>query len=85
MFKTPKTELAFRLLRNYARTPGQREAVDELYEEVLHNSDNEDQVIIYMIGLILDGLRYGNWLWNMPPNAPYAQKVPPGEEGRPGQ
>lgn len=81
MRPTPKTEQACNLLRSYAQTPEQRRAVDTLYADMLADDSRESTVVISLLGLILDGLRYGNWLWNMPP----AQKVPPGEEGRPGQ
>jgi hypothetical protein len=47
-----------------------------MYMELLEGSSNEDQVVIYLTGLVRDGLCYGNWLWNMPPDAPHAPKSP---------
>jgi hypothetical protein len=72
MLHTEKTDQAYKLLKTYARTPEQDQAVDTLYVDILAESSNEDRVIIYLLGLVLDGLRYGNWFWNMPPNAKQA-------------
>jgi hypothetical protein len=69
MLATGKTDQAYMLLLNYARTPEQEIAVKTLYVDILAEQNNEDRVIIYLLGLITDGLRYGNWFWNMPPNA----------------
>ncbi len=70
MLHTEKTDQAYKLLRSYTETHDQAIAVKTLYVEVLAGIDNEDRVIIHLLCLILDGLRYGNWFWNMPPSAP---------------
>ena len=69
MLHTDKTDQAHRLLRSYAHTPGQQQQVDETYVDILADTDNEDTAIMHLVGLILDGIRFGNWFWNMPPNA----------------
>jgi hypothetical protein len=72
MLATGRTDQAYMLLLGYARTPEQEQAVKTLYVDILAEQNNEDRVIIYLLGLITDGLRYGNWFWNMPPNAKQA-------------
>jgi hypothetical protein len=66
MLRTARTDNAYWLLRSYAKTSSQKQAVDRTYIDTLLDPDNEDQVVIRMLGLILDGLRDGNWLWNTP-------------------
>ena len=68
MLHTERTDQAYKLLKSYARTPEQIQAVKEAYIEML-DIDSEDQVVLRVIGCIFDGLRFGNWLWNTPPNA----------------
>lgn len=72
MLHTEKTDQAYELFKSYARTPEHKEKVDQVYVDLLANEDNEDFVVIRILGLILDGVHYGNWLWNMPPSAPLA-------------
>ncbi len=72
MLHTEKTDQAHRLLRSYARTPDQQQAVDETYVDILGDTDSEDRAIMQLIGLILDGLRFGNWFWIKPE----AKRVP---------
>lgn len=69
MIHNAKTDKAYQLLNSYASIQDHRNQVWEVYQEVLAGNDNEDQVIITILGYILDGLRFGNWLWNVPPNA----------------
>jgi hypothetical protein len=69
MLHTEKTDQVFHLLKTYANTSDQWMKVDEAYDRLLVENDNEDRVIIALLGYVLDGLRFGNWLWNMPPNA----------------
>jgi hypothetical protein len=76
MLHTQKTDQAYKLLKSYARTKEQKRAVDETYLELLDMNSNEDRVIIYVLDLILNGLCFGNWFWNMPPNAKKAPTSP---------
>jgi hypothetical protein len=69
MFHTVRADIAYEILRSYTQTPEQHEAVKQAYVDTLAGNDSEDKVIIAMLGYVLDGLRYGNWLWNMPPSA----------------
>ena len=77
MLHTERTDQAYKLLKSYARTPEQEQAVKEAYIEML-DADSEDQVVLRVIGCIFDGLRFGNWFWNMPPTA---QTVKPDADG----
>ena len=69
MLPTDKTDQAYYMLTSYAHTPDQEHAIDDTYTEVLADNNSEDRVVIALLGLILDGLRFGNWLWNTPPTA----------------
>lgn len=67
MLHTEKTDQAYKLLKSY-EPPDQEQAVDNMYIDILANTDHEGQAVLQILGLITDGLRYGNWFWNMPPN-----------------
>jgi hypothetical protein len=82
MLHTEKTDQAYKLLKSYAHTPEQKLQTDAVYVEAL-DADNEDTVIIAMLGYILDGLRFGNWLWDMPPNAKTVKQDADGESRSP--
>jgi len=58
MLHTERTDQAYKLLKSYARTPEQEQAVKEAYIEML-DADSEDQVVLRVIGCIFDGLRFG--------------------------
>jgi hypothetical protein len=80
MLHTERTDKACDLLKSYARTLEQKIEVEQAYVDTLADNDNEDRVVINLLGFILDGLRYDNWLWNMPPSA---QTVTCPEHGHP--
>jgi hypothetical protein len=67
----------------YARTPEHKQRLKEAYVDMLAGTDNEDFVVTSILGLILDGVHYGNWLWNMPPSVPKIQTVVCPDHGHP--
>jgi len=80
MLHTVRTDIAYEILRSYAKTPEQHEAVKQAYVDTLADNDNEDNVVIALLGYVLDGLKFGNWLWLKPkakqaqPDAPIASQ-----------
>jgi hypothetical protein len=80
MLHTERTDQAYKLLKSYARTPEQRFAVDRVVVDALADNDNEDKVVLALLGCIVQGIGFGNWLWDTPPSA---QTVRCPEHGHP--